>query len=192
MSLPHALLGLLSYIPSTGYEIKAIFDDSIHFFWNATTPQIYRTLNQMEQRGWLTVDVVYQENKPNRKVYTVTEEGREELNRWLAEAPEPPELHFSFLIKVFLGRNIDPGVLKANLEIWRGYFAQLLKRYEEECPVQIEKYANLTGAIDDARYWGLTLDFGSRVVRMVIEWCDATLATLSDEGEDNKSNRENK
>lgn len=194
MSLPHALLGLLSYVPSTGYEIKAIFDESIHFFWNATTPQIYRTLNQMEQKGWLTVNVVYQENKPNRKVYTVTEDGREELNRWLAESPEPQEIRFPFLIKVFLGRNIDPGVLKSNILIWRGYFVQLLKRYEEECPTLIEKYANLTGAIDDARYWGLTLDFGSRVARIIIEWCDATLATLGEEDsdEDNKSDEGNR
>ena len=56
MSLPHALLGLINYQPTTGYELKATFNRSIHFFWNATLPQIYRTLNQMEKKGWLTAD----------------------------------------------------------------------------------------------------------------------------------------
>lgn len=46
MSLPHALLGLLNYRPATGYELKGTFTKSIHFFWNATLPQIYRTLKQ--------------------------------------------------------------------------------------------------------------------------------------------------
>ena len=55
MSLPHALLGLISYQPSTGYELRTTFTESVQFFWSATLPQIYRTLNQMESQGWLTV-----------------------------------------------------------------------------------------------------------------------------------------
>lgn len=180
MSLPHALLGLLSYIPATGYDIKMIFNESFHFFWNATSPQIYRTLNQMEKKGWLTATVVYQDSKPNRKVYTVTGAGRQELRRWLAEMPEPPEMRHPFLIKIFLGSQTDPGVLAEHLKTWREYHTDLLKSYEEECPALIQKYAGLTGKPEDARYWAMTLDFGRRLANTVKEWCDATLAEIGD------------
>lgn len=144
-------------------------------------PQIYRTLNQMEEKGWLTANIVHQDNKPNRKVYTVTDAGRKELQRWLAETPEPPEIRQPFLIKVFLGGFAEPGDLMEQLKVWREYHTDLLKRYEEECPVLIEKYANLTGAVEDVRYWAITLDFGCRLANMVIEWCDATLAAIQEE-----------
>jgi DNA-binding PadR family transcriptional regulator len=52
VSLSHALLGLINCKPTTGYELKATFNKSIHFFWNATLPQIYLTLNQMKKKGW--------------------------------------------------------------------------------------------------------------------------------------------
>ena len=181
MSLPHALLGLLQYLPSTGYDIKMIFDESIHFFWNATRPQIYRTLNQMEAQRLLTVAVEYQDGKPNRKVYTVTAAGREELSRWLSETPEFPEMRYSILIKIFLGLKTEPKFLVSHLQAWREHHAKLLQRYEEECPLLIEKYKNIIGASEDARYWEMARDFGCRCARMMIDWCDATLATISAE-----------
>ncbi|ACV62763.1 transcriptional regulator, PadR-like family [Desulfofarcimen acetoxidans DSM 771] len=183
MSLTHALLGLLQYIPSTGYDIKMMFDESIHFFWNSTMPQIYRTLNQMEAEGLLTVAVEYQDGKPNRKVYTVTDAGLEEFQRWLAETPEFPEMRYSILIKIFLGLKTEPRFLIAHLQAWREHHANLLQRYEEECPLLIEKYKNITGAVEDAMYWEMTRNFGIRLATMMIEWCDATLATIQEETE---------
>lgn len=176
MSLPHALLGLLGYRPATGYELKGIFQKSIHFFWNATLPQIYRTLNQMQAQGWLTVTVEHQEGRPSRKVYTVTGAGREEMRRWLAKAPDVPSPRLPLLIKVFFGNQGDPAVLRAQLEAWRAYHVSLLKAYEEEVRPVIPEYAFLAGALEDAPYWALTLDFGRRYAAMVVEWCDAALA----------------
>lgn len=50
MSLPHAILGLLNYMPMTGYDLKNFFDDSIDFFWSAQMSQIYRELKNLEKR----------------------------------------------------------------------------------------------------------------------------------------------
>jgi DNA-binding PadR family transcriptional regulator len=181
MSLPHALLGLLSYHPATGYELKAVFEQSIHFFWNATLPQIYRTLNQMREQGWVTVTVEHQEGRPSRKVYRLTEAGREELRRWLAAPPEIPQPRDPLLVKVFFGRKTDPEVLAAHLKMWRAHYAGLLRRYEEEIVPLIHHFAALTGACEDARYWSLTLEFGRRFARMAVDWCDAALAVVMQE-----------
>jgi DNA-binding PadR family transcriptional regulator len=183
MSLPHALLGLINYQPKTGYELKATFDKSIHFFWNATLPQIYRTLTQMEKKGWLTLTVEHQNGKPSRKVYHCTKAGQDEFKRWLAEPPEMPETRNAMLIKIFFGQHMKPFQFAAHLRAWREVHANLLQRYEQEVPLVIKQYAQATGAMKDAPYWNLTLDYGRKVDRMVIEWCDEALKQVEEKSQ---------
>jgi len=182
MSLSHALLGLINYQPTTGYELKATFDKSIHFFWNATLPQIYRTLTQMEKKGWLTLTVKHQNGKPSRKVYHITRAGQEEFKRWLTDPPEMPETRNPMLIKIFFGHHMKPSQFAAHLRAWREVHANLLQRYEKEVPLVIKQYAHVTGAFKDALYWGLTLDYGRKVDRMVLEWCDEALKQVEGRG----------
>jgi DNA-binding PadR family transcriptional regulator len=182
MSLPHALLGLINYRPTTGYELKATFDKSIHFFWNATLPQIYRTLNQMQQKGWLTLTVEHQNGKPSRKVYHITKAGKEEFKRWLAEPPEMPEPRHAMLLKIFFGHHMKPSQFAAHLRAWQEHHANLLQRYEGEVPSVIKQYASATGAFEDALYWTLTLDYGRKVHRMVLQWCDEALKRVEGKG----------
>jgi len=189
MSLSHALLGLINYQPTTGYELKATFDKSIHFFWNATLPQIYRTLTQMEKRGWLTLTVKHQNGKPSRKVYHITKAGQEEFKRWLTEPPEMPETRNAMLIKIFFGHHMKPSQFAAHLRAWREVHANLLQRYEKEVPLVIKQYAHATGAFKDALYWSLTLDYGRKVDRMVLEWCDEALKQIEDKGKKKSSRK---
>lgn len=163
------------------YELKAAFEQSIHFFWNATLPQIYRSLNQMRGRGWVAVTVEHQEGRPSRKVHCVTEARRGELRRWLAAPPEIPQPLDPLLVKVFFDRQADPAVLAAHLKMWRAHYADLLRRYEEEIAPLTHRYAALTGAREDGRYWSLTLEFGRRFARIAVYWCDTALAAVMQE-----------
>ncbi len=76
MSLDHAILGFLNYHPYTGYDLKKIFDTSIRHFWPADQSQIYRTLARLEENGWAVMERIPQEDRPDRKVYHITEAGR--------------------------------------------------------------------------------------------------------------------
>jgi DNA-binding PadR family transcriptional regulator len=178
MSLPHALLGLINYVPATGYELKTKFEQSIHFFWNAALPQIYRTLNEMEGKGWLASTVEHQEGKPSRKVYRLTDSGREEFLRWLEEPTEVPEHRHPFLIKVFFGNQLGAARFTEHLTLWRRYYEGMSERYQAEAAPTIEHYAEATGATVDALYWTLTLDYGRRFARMNVEWCTQALKEL--------------
>ena len=51
MSLEYAILGFLKDHPSSGYDLKKIFDISVRHFWPADQSQIYRTLAQMNNKG---------------------------------------------------------------------------------------------------------------------------------------------
>ncbi len=182
MSLPHALLGLITYRPATGYDLGRAFKRSVHFFWNATLPQIYRTLNQMETKGWVTSTVEHQEGKPSRKVYLVTEAGQTELVRWLAEPTGWGEPRLPLLVKVFFGNKMPREQFVEQIRQYRSLCVGLLRKYEEEVPPVIEHYSRMTGAVEDARFWGLTLDFGKRQARTGIDWCDAALEEIEREG----------
>jgi DNA-binding PadR family transcriptional regulator len=85
VALPHAILVSLCEQAGSGYELARRFDRSIGYFWTATHQQIYRTLRVMEDDGWVHATKVAQHRRPDKKVYAVSEKGRAELARWIAE-----------------------------------------------------------------------------------------------------------
>jgi len=190
MSLPHALLGLISYKPSTGYDLKNKFQNSIHFFWNAALPHIYRSLKQMEGQGWISSTILQQSGKPNRKVYQITPEGKKELLDWLAEPPETPELRLTMLVKIFFARQLPPEKLAEHLKNWREYNINLLKQYQTEAMPVIARQSAKPGFAEEAYYWGLSLDYGIRHARMAIDWCNQALQDL--EAKEGKKRKEKK
>ena len=175
MSLPHALLGLLNYRPATGYDLKATFEKSINLFWNASLPQIYRTLNQMEKKGWLSFKVEHQDGKPSRKIYNLTDAGKKELQKWLSTPPEFPQIKNNMLVKIFFGNRMDKKDLAINLRKWRERYITLLEKLGPELKSVAENYATKAESRDDMPYWLLTADYGRRYAKMVIKWCDAAL-----------------
>ena len=82
MSLRHAVLGLLSTQPSTGYELTNRFDVSLANAWHASHSQIYPELARLEEAGM--VEVVG-EGARNSRTFGITPAGRDELRRWLVE-----------------------------------------------------------------------------------------------------------
>jgi PadR family transcriptional regulator AphA len=175
MSLPHALLGLINYKPLTGYDLKAAFTSSIYMFWNASLPQIYRTLHQMEKKGWVSSSIEHQQGKPNRKIYTVTEKGKQELRTWLSEPLEIPQIKHEMLVKIFFGNQMNKKDLVNLIKEQRELSMQFLEKTGREVKPIAENYAVKAGAKDDMRFWLLTLDFGRRRAQMIVEWCDAAL-----------------
>ncbi|MDT0200364.1 PadR family transcriptional regulator [Nocardioides sp. AE5] len=99
MALEHALLVSLSEQAASGLELTRRFDKSIGHFWTATHQQIYRVLGRMERDGWVRSEVVAQQGRPDKKVYDVTEPGRLELQRWLAEPTNPDPIRSEMMVK---------------------------------------------------------------------------------------------
>ena len=77
MALEHAILVSLSEQAGSGSDLTRRFDRSIGFFWTATHQQIYRVLGRMEADGWVRATEVAQQGKPDKRVYDVSERGRE-------------------------------------------------------------------------------------------------------------------
>ena len=177
MSLKHALLGFLNYGPMTGYELKKFFDVSVAHFWNAELSQIYPTLKQMESEGLVDMDVDVQHDRPNRKVYTITEDGRRDLIDWLGEPADIEHLREPVLIKMFFGNTAGKeellSVLGQRIEDIRGY-----QSYLEGCEMFIGKFAEAMGMEDQAPFWELTTKLGRKVCQAELEWAREAMQTI--------------
>src|SRR3954462_6623087 len=80
VSLRHALLGMLTVEPATGYDLAQRFDQSLGTAWHASHSQIYPELAKLHEAGMLEV---VGEGPRRSRTFAVTDAGREELRAWL-------------------------------------------------------------------------------------------------------------
>ncbi|MBN3873825.1 MULTISPECIES: PadR family transcriptional regulator [unclassified Nostoc] len=101
MSLAYVILGLLQQQEMTGYDLKtSCFDQCIAHLWPADQAQIYRTLDKLVEQGWITCKIEIGRDRPNRKVYSVTEPGKAEFARWLGTHHPLPTIREPMLVQL--------------------------------------------------------------------------------------------
>ena len=177
MSLKHAILGFLNYEPQTGYELKEVFDDSVQHFWSADQSQIYRTLNELMSASYVTMEVVVQDNRPNRKVYTITKAGRAELRHWLQQPPPAQMPRSAGLIQVFFAGQLSDEEILQKFEMVADYCRKTLEVYQAISNGTIAKYEEEVGP-REAFCWNLTVDLGLRSVQAQLEWAENVIKQI--------------
>jgi len=177
MSLEHAILGFLNYQPLSGYDLKKAFDTSIEHFWAADQSQIYRTLNTLAKKGWVEMEKVAQQERPDRKVYHISDSGREELLRWLAAPPMMGSPHSAPLVQVFFAAQLPDEELLAKFEGFATMMRAVLAQYDQ-VPENIEIYKQMVPSEREHYFWMLTLDNGIRTMRANLEWVESIIEQL--------------
>lgn len=99
--LSEAILGLLAIRPMTGYDLSRSYRRALQQIWYAPLGQVYPTLRQMRSDGLLRVSLKIQHHRPNRKIYSLTAEGRKLLGQWLSQPASLPRMHHEFIHKLF-------------------------------------------------------------------------------------------
>jgi DNA-binding PadR family transcriptional regulator len=179
MSLKHAILGFLNYMPFSGYDLKKVFDTSVQHFWPADQSQIYRTLSRLADAGLVEVQVVEQQERPDRKVYSITGEGREELRRWLLKPLPLEKSRHATLIQVFFAGQLDDQTILALLEREADQARELVARYGA-VPAASEPYVDMVGSAREAFFWMLTLDFGVQMAQAKLAWLESVIQRIKD------------
>ncbi len=164
MSLEHAILGFLNYRPYSGYDLKKFFDTSVRHFWPADQSQIYRTLARMNDKGWVMIEVIRQESRPDRKLYTITDAGRRELREWLVSPLAHEEHRSADMIQVFFAAQLSDEEILAIFERTAAILRSGLERYAR-IPRDIESYVEYTRSPREFFFWMLTLDVGINNLR---------------------------
>jgi DNA-binding PadR family transcriptional regulator len=133
MDVQSVLLGFLMRKSMTGYDLKKAFSISFSFFSGLSYGSIYPALKRMEKNGLISKRVEIQDGAPNRKIYTITEEGRRAFLDSL-RTPFAPDLPKSpFLMRLF-------------------FFAYLSAEERTAVAVKhLESVAQLQGQLESAR-----------------------------------------
>ncbi len=103
----YVILGLIRKEPRSGYEIKAVVDNTTRFFWAASYGQIYPELKRLSEAG-LVVGVETPTGGRRRTVYEITADGEEELRTWLRQPPGVYEMREEGLLKLFFADALPP------------------------------------------------------------------------------------
>jgi DNA-binding PadR family transcriptional regulator len=110
MALRHAVLAALLEGEASGYELSKRFDVSVANFWTATPQQLYRELEGLEAAGLLSARVIEQQRRPNKRLFAITDAGRDELSAFTAQPTRPTTLRDDLLVKL---QAVDAGDLDA-------------------------------------------------------------------------------
>ena len=114
MSVRHAILGLLAQHPRHGYELRAAFSAVIggDENWDVKPAQIYSTLNRLEEAGLVHQQAIEQNGGPEKRIYALTDAGRETLRDWFALGIAPEHQRDDFFVKLMtalVSGAADPG-----------------------------------------------------------------------------------
>jgi PadR family transcriptional regulator, regulatory protein AphA len=166
-----AILGILSFSPKSGYEIKSFVDGSTRFFWAASYGQIYPELRRLEEAGLIEgEDAATGDRK--RTVFHLTESGEEALRGWLGTPPEVLEMRHEGMLKVFFADALGPEGRVARLRDMRDqHLAKLAALREVE--------ARKAGGEDSSAY--LILRYGIEFNEWVADWCERAAAAIESE-----------
>ncbi|WP_010271937.1 PadR family transcriptional regulator [Paenibacillus senegalensis] len=118
MSVKHAILSLLYEKPRHGYELKTGFDHLVQKKWAINPGQIYTTLDRLVRDEW--VESPGQDDK-DRKIYSLTAKGREELVQWLAKPVDRllirDEMYFKWLCAAKVGYDHKKQIITQQREL---------------------------------------------------------------------------
>jgi DNA-binding PadR family transcriptional regulator len=167
MALEHAILVSLSERPASGLDLTRRFDRSIGFFWSATHQQIYRVLGRMTTDGWVSAEHVAQHGRPDKKVYAVADQGRRELDRWIAADSPVETFRSEVAVKLRAASYGDRAAVLRQVAEHRAEHATRLAHYEQLAATDFPDPDALAGHALDVY---LVLRGGIRLERFWVDW----------------------
>jgi PadR family transcriptional regulator, regulatory protein AphA len=164
----YVILGMLSWRPMSGYDIKAVVDRSTRFFWAASYGQIYPELRRLADAGLIEGEARPQGGR-RRTVYKLTASGGKRLREWLRTEPETFELRDEGLLKLFFASAAPESAVGA-LAAKRQYHLDKLEQLRG-----IERAGTATG------FAHKVLRYGIEHSEWTARWCERAIAELEAE-----------
>jgi len=181
MTLGFILLGLLSIKPMTGYDLKGFFDKSINFFWTAELSQIYKELSKLEAKGYISFEVLPQQGKPDKKVYSINGSGEQAFVDWLRDFPHnlTPISRNEFLVRMFFSAKISKEETMLQL-------SRYIRQQEQDLVTFQQIEEKLTNLIEndkenkEYKYRRFTVRRGIQFTQTEINWAKECIEELQE------------
>jgi DNA-binding PadR family transcriptional regulator len=164
---------MVSREPRSGYEIKALVDNTTRFFWAASYGQIYPELKKLAEAG-LVEGSDEPRGERKRTVYAITADGRRALKDWLCQPPQTVEMREEGLLKLFFAGVLAPEQAAETLRSMRTYRREVavrLRAMEPDARDKLEK---------DDPFPLMVLQGGIEFNEWFADWCERMEARLLD------------
>ena len=136
MDVKTVCLGMLTDGEASGYDLKKEFESSFGHFFAAGYGSIYPALNALARDGLVECRCIPQEGKPDRKVYRITESGRQHLVVALGNPRPSHKVRSEFLATMcfahLMTREQVETVLENRVREAQDYL-ELFKEFETDC-----------------------------------------------------------
>jgi PadR family transcriptional regulator, regulatory protein AphA len=184
MSVEHTLLAVLSYWPSTGYDIKSEFEHkAASLYWGMSYGSIYPKLKKLEEEGFVYA-LDQEEEGRKKKLYELTPKGWEEFENWLRTPPAYPIIKDELFMKMSTWHeDMDYSILIGHLRKRRVETEDILM-FVKEWPTNRISFVSKLGV--------LAIRFAEIRLEAELKWIDETIHALQTndlpEGQDLKGN----
>lgn len=178
MAISHAILAALTEVPCSGYDLSKQFAGSVGFFWYATQQQIYRELSKLEEQGYVSAEVIRQEGRPDKKILSITDTGKEYLRDWIVEPTEVSPVKDELLVKLFAASLVPKAKMIKELENHRSQHQEILNSYLN---IENQYFPEPETLLIEEKYRYLTLRQGISFETQWLEWCNGALVFLQND-----------
>ncbi|GAA4258576.1 PadR family transcriptional regulator [Dactylosporangium darangshiense] len=179
MALRHAVLTALLDGEYSGYQLAKIFDVSVSNFWYAVPQQLYAELTKLEREGLVTGRQVIQRDRPNKRLFTITDAGLAELAAFAATPSKPSSIREDLLVMVQAVDRLDPAPIIAQLDeraVAAAAKVEIFDRMLQRLRGELDEETFLRQGDRIGPY--LTCLRGRRFEQENREWCEQVAALL--------------
>ncbi len=170
VSIRHFILGLLTRQPMSGYDIRRFLKSLSWLIDSPSFGSLYPALHALLEDGLVTVEVIPRQDKPPRKIYTITETGRRVLREWMDRPITSDTSLKAFVMRLSLANNLSLAGLITYLQQRRAQVAAQKLALEQAADAMDER-------LDLGEH--LVLDYGLAIATAELAWLDRALARLS-------------
>lgn len=130
----YLLLGMLAIAPSHGYELHQQIERDLRYVWRLSLSQVYNLLKRLEKQGLIRGEILEQEERPDRKRFQLTPEGKRHFQTWF-DTPVGASVRavrIAFLSKLYLGLRLPNTDLPGLMDDQHSAIQIGLSRIEEQ------------------------------------------------------------
>lgn len=165
--LRYLALGLLMKGPDHGYQLDQTLDDDFQMIWKAGQTKLYVTLSGLEEEGLLGSEMEAQENRPDRKVYHLTDQGRKEFMGWVtAPVPSMRAVRVELLAKLRFHYLLELSGVEDLIRAQQDIFKDMIREWKEERKQERDPFL------------AQVYDFRIRQASFIIDWLEEYQAEM--------------
>ncbi len=142
MHIKTLCLGALSLEEGSGYDIKKLFEATFSHFQRASYGSIYPALKSLQEEGMVECHIEPGHKHPDRKLFTLTQQGHEALLQALNKAPATELIRSDFLVLMFFAHLLPTAVLQEKLLQIEAHY-----RHELDYLLSIRKRSRMTAGM---------------------------------------------